>query len=264
MNSNDIPTFGEIVEVDEFAPWTGIIKKRNEDMTLYQGTPSDSVDLTPQTIPEIQQKTLEEYKKQQSGKGIEDILDNARKLIKMADEIQDIAFGSVGTDISNTLSEYANKNPMWRPGFAGEKHIILPTDYGLTRANYAGPGTNLNTRLRRGDVGVDGPLGIDNAAKKHDIAYAKANSYDDIKKADEQFIIDVEKSTQKPAVKKAVISAIKVKNLGEKVGIIKKDKYIDKKGSGISRIAKGAYNPLSKEKKLTPAEMLLKKYRKKN
>ncbi|MCP4343943.1 MAG: hypothetical protein GY795_00260, partial [Desulfobacterales bacterium] len=95
----------------------------------------------------------------------------------IAKTIDKVLFGNIGTNVSNTLGEHYNKNPLWRPGFAGERHAILPTEDGWTRANFAGPGTHLTKRLTRGDQSVDGPQGIDAAAKKHDIKYANASSF---------------------------------------------------------------------------------------
>jgi len=48
-----------------------------------------------------------------------------------------------------------------------------------------GPGTKLDTRLRRGDPGINR---LDKIAKRHDIAYAKAKSLQDKWKADERMI----------------------------------------------------------------------------
>ncbi len=174
----------------------------------------------------------EKIPEQQSGTGIDpqSILKLGAQLMSYLpqayEKLDNLAFGELGTSISNTLSEKYNKNPEYKPGFAGEKHIILPTSYGLTRTNYAGPGTNLKTRLNRGDKGVDGPYGIDQAAQKHDILYSQANDYDDIREADEIFLNDVKNSSQTPLVKKTVSTAIKLKNIGEDFGFLSKDRYL--------------------------------------
>lgn len=234
MFQNDIPKFGEVYSYDNVTPWIARKPKQNQVMVV------------------------------QSGNGLEDVktaLDFGADLLKAAEGLSDLTFGPVGTNISNTLSEVVNKNEEWKPGFAGEKHLILPTDKGLTRANFAGPGTHLEKRLARGDKGVDGPNGIDNAAKKHDIAYANAKSYKDIRMADKTFMNDVKNSTQSKAVKAAVIGAMKAKNFAEDIGVLGKDKYLTEaqkaefSGNGLNIV-----EPVKQKKKLTPAELLLKKY----
>ena len=50
---------------------------------------------------------------------------------------------------------------------------------------YAGPGTHLEKRLKRGDRGVNR---LDEMAKIHDIDYSKANNLQDKWKADDKMI----------------------------------------------------------------------------
>lgn len=140
-------------------------------------------------------------------------------VLEAAKAIDELAFGGVGTSVSNTLSLAFNKNPDWRPGFSGERHIVLPTDHGLTRANFAGPGTRLGARVLRGDVGVDGPRGIDAAAKLHDIDYTRATTRQDIAEADRKFLRRVDESTQGPKTKAIVRTAIRAKTLVEDIGL---------------------------------------------
>lgn len=170
---------------------------------------------------------------------------------KIAGAANELAFGSIGTAVSNTLGEYYNKNPEWKAGYAGEKHMILPTSYGLTRANYAGPGTHLEKRLARGDKGVDGPFGIDSAAKLHDIRYAVATTPEDIRMADNELIRNVERSTQGPKTKKFVINAMKAKKFAEDKGILAKDYYLENKQKGFGS-----------DNKQYPAQLLKKRLKK--
>ena len=128
-----------------------------------------------------------------------------------------IATGRVGTKISNVLSEKFNKNPSWRPGFPGEAHLVLPTKFGLTRANFCGPSTQLRKRLARGDKGVSE---IDSACRVHDMLYSLAKSEGDIRAADDRLIADIKKAkTAGPKQKAVLIAGIKAKTLGEDVGI---------------------------------------------
>lgn len=130
-----------------------------------------------------------------------------------------LLFGDVGTAASNVFQKAFNKNPYARPGFSGEKHIILPTQHGLTRANFAGPGTKLPQRLARRDKPVDGPRGIDAASRTHDIAYSRAKTVADIRHADNRMITDVRRSTAGRKTKAVVVAALRAKKLGEDVGV---------------------------------------------
>lgn len=164
---------------------------------------------------------------EQSGDGILNVVNSVLQLLP---KLSNLAFGTVGTTISNTLSEKFNRNPEWRPGFAGEKHIVLPTSKGLTRSNFAGPGTNLRVRIPRGDKGVDGPRGIDIAAKKHDLLYAKSKTPADIRRADNIFIRDIRNSTQGRITKSIVINAMRLKKLSENFGILKPSDFTNLPG----------------------------------
>lgn len=128
-------------------------------------------------------------------------------------------FGPVGAKVSNFLTKKFGKNPMARPIFPGEKHVVLPTKHGLTRANFAGPGTKVKKRVARGDKGVDGPRGVDAAAKRHDLAYVAARTAADVRRADNRMIRDVKRSTAGPKTKAIVVGAMKGKVLGENLGI---------------------------------------------
>ncbi len=111
------------------------------------------------------------------------------------------------------------KNPNARSGFPGEKHLRLPTSSGpgLTKANFCGPGTNLEKRLARGDQGISQ---IDNSCKKHDIAYSKARSKTDIRKADNDLIRNINKATDAGRIQKSILkTGLRLKKLGENIGV---------------------------------------------
>ncbi len=138
----------------------------------------------------------------------------AKKTGKLVNEL---AFGKVGTTISNKLSEKFNKNPAWRPGFPGEAHVVLNTPFGLTRANFCGPGTDIIKRVNRGDRGVNQ---IDNACEKHDLLYHFAKTPEDLRRADNEMIREVDNVTDAGAVQKALAKGvIQAKKLGEDVGV---------------------------------------------
>lgn len=159
---------------------------------------------------------------EQSGKGAFAVISAVLSALPL---VSKLAFGDVGTITSNVLSEAFNQNPEWRSGFSGEQHLVLPTSKGLTRSNWAGPGTNIRDRLNRGDLGVDGPQGIDIASKKHDLLYTISKTKDDIRLADNIFIKDVEESTAGPKTKAIVKNAMRAKIFAEEIGLISQDTF---------------------------------------
>jgi hypothetical protein len=58
----------------------------------------------------------------------------------------------------------------------------------MTKAQYMGPGTNLDARLARGDEGI---TPADKASKRHDLRYALAHNIGDIRRADVQMLKEV-------------------------------------------------------------------------
>ena len=67
--------------------------------------------------------------------------------------------------------------------FPGENHGVLRMPNGENyNAQYMGPGTNVATRVRRGDPGR---TNVDRASKAHDIRYSLATSNRDIDIADD-------------------------------------------------------------------------------
>ena len=145
--------------------------------------------------------------------------------------LDDIYGSKKATQIKNYLGQ-SSKNPNRRPGFVGERHIILPSKYGWTMANYCGPKTNLSQRIARGDPGVDGPNGIDAQCKIHDIEYRNAKTVEDVREADKKLIRNVKKSSGNPVAKKAVIAAFKAKQLGEDLGVLNKASFSHLAGQG--------------------------------
>ena len=154
-----------------------------------------------------------------SGEGILDTIGSVTKGLQGLRLASDVLFGPIGSTVSNVLSEVFNKNPEARPISPGEKHIVLPTKHGLTRANFAGPGTQVKKRIKRGDRGVDGPRGIDAAARTHDLAYVNARTPADIRRADNRMIREVEQSTAGKRTKQVVKAALRAKTLGEDLGV---------------------------------------------
>jgi len=89
--------------------------------------------------------------------------------------------------ISNKV--LSNKHNIALPG---EKHqIIYLSDGTYNPARYSGPGTNLSTRIKRGDQ----PLSyVDKTAQAHDLKYALANNNQDIRAADIRMVQSLNKA----------------------------------------------------------------------
>ena len=138
------------------------------------------------------------------------------------------AYGSdQATMVKNLASKVLDKNPNARPSHAGERHIILPTKYGLSMANYCGPHTAVNQRLMEGDPGVDGITGIDSACMRHDIRYRDARNVKDIRSADVDFIKEVKDSTGNPMAKRMISGIMKGKTKVEDLGLIDPTSFTD-------------------------------------
>lgn len=88
----------------------------------------------------------------------------------------------------------ANSHPEnKRPGFPGEKHAFIWTTKGFVRANYEGPGTHTETRIKRGDK----PISYSDAVSQaHDIRYSFATSNADIRAADKKMIDSMTKGQE--------------------------------------------------------------------
>lgn len=175
--------------------------------------PHDLITVITDSFVEVEQREA----KKQAGGGL---VETGLAVIKAAQVADDVIFGPVGAAVNNTLSHAFNQNPEWKPISAGERHMVLPTKHGLTRANFAGPGTNLRTRLPRGDIGVDGPTGIDAAARQHDIDYTRSRNAGDVRAADDLFLQRVSDSSQGPKTKALVRSMIQAKEFGEDSGLL--------------------------------------------
>ena len=112
------------------------------------------------------------------------------------------------------------------PGFKGEKHAI-GVDWGIfgTRYSFAGPGTQINKRLARGDQGVRLSGGefskIDKAARVHDIEYQKIEDKfkrtkgdfndSEVRRSDEKFLRGVLAADKEPNLRKVVVALFKAK-----------------------------------------------------
>ena len=253
------PTSEYNVFTDILVPQKVGIQKFEQEPIVQTAKPNQlAID---KAVKEIDASEVESIESVQSGEGVFDIATSvlkgampaalAWKAATTAGKLAGkLVTGKVGTKISNVLSTKFNKNPNWRPGFPGEAHLVLPTPWSLTRANYAGPGTNLGARLARGDLGVDGPKGIDIASKTHDMLYNAARTKEDIRKADNRLISDIRKSSAGPVTRALAVKMLQAKKFGENVGVFGAETFTKLPG------LKG------KGRRMLPAEMLKKKLRK--
>lgn len=195
----------------------------------------------------------------QDGSGISGAIQGALKVIKLGQEAYKYYGSEDATRYKNLYGKYINKNPKWRPSYAGERHLIDP--YSGTMHNYSGPGTQTAKRLARGDLPVDGPYGLDAQSMKHDIAYMNAQNFGTIRQADKKFIRDVKKSTAGKISKAIAITAISGKMKAEDLGLVKKKAMVsldnqiqnnptDLKGSGdpMKNLRKKTYKKAKKSK----------------
>lgn len=128
-----------------------------------------------------------EQKDNMSGDGI---FDKIKSLMSMGDsaktavqKLGGIWTGDIGTSLRNMVPS-SDSNA--RPQFPGEMHAILKLPNGkYGTANFAGPGTHLEARLRRGDPPR---TPVDGVALIHDSQYALAKSQKDVAKADRRMI----------------------------------------------------------------------------
>lgn len=122
-------------------------------------------------------------------------------------------------NIRNAWGKTMNNNPNWRPGYAGERHMI-DTSTGVTY-NYLGPHTRLQSRLEREDPPLDGPQGLDAVARVHDIEYNQARNSQEIRDADIKFVSAMDAAKGDSKAKFLAKNAIKAKMKLEDMGIAK-------------------------------------------
>ena len=78
-------------------------------------------------------------------------------------------------------------------------------EFHIPSYRYAGPGTHLQKRLKRGDKGSNH---LDEIAKKHDIPYSKAKNLQDEWKADDKMIQAITKLPGKKTMTEHIVKKI--------------------------------------------------------
>ena len=189
------------------------------------------------------------------GSSLLEKVDAFKKLASVAGSV----YGSeIVNGWKNSYMENYVKNPNYRPGYPDERHLWLPTEYGMTKGNYIGPHTALEKRLARGDPGIND---IDKAAKQHDIAYRDARTKSDIRTADEKMIKAVRKAKDSgPKTKKLVEKGLNLKILSEKVGLMEPTDFtnLTLSGEGKKSLSEQRNKGLTEKKKKEKKE---KKYK---
>jgi len=158
------------------------------------------------------------------GETINKFMDYGKRGVDVGKKVVRFYDSEMGTTLRNKFL------PQENTGFTGEHHVPLKTNSGWMLASYCGPNTEVVKRVKRGDNGVSLS---DKVCKKHDIDYTLATNYEDIKKADDRMINSLKKIKGESQVNlKVLMNAIKAKRLGEKTGLINKNRY-----STLSRLS---------------------------
>jgi hypothetical protein len=151
-----------------------------------------------------------------SGGGLITSMINADKIKNLIQKGYDAYGSETATKIKNIyVDSFMNPNPLSRSGFAGERHLLMNDG---SQANFAGPGTHLMTRIRRGDQPIDI---LDAQAKQHDIDYKKARNVSDVDKADKRLIKSMEEIKGRNPMKTVIKVGMKAKQLAHKIGLPK-------------------------------------------
>ena len=159
------------------------------------------------------------------------------------------AFTGLVKKINNTIDKTIPPVEGDIPLESGEFHAkkIVRKDGKIKRQNYnwAGPGTQVEKRLARGDPPIDG---IDAAARQHDIDYTlnfqrkmkegKKVSKAEVQKADADFVARTQKSKKdNPIFATAIKPLFATKRVAENTGVLSHTSFFDPNttGSGMKK-----------------------------
>lgn len=188
-------------------------------------------------IKEIQAKLEPESKApatKQAGKGF--IKNRFTNLVK-----------SVNNKIDKNLEAVPGNIPLENGEFHAKKIVLQNGKVKYQNYNYAGPGTNVATRLSRGDRPIDG---IDAAARQHDIDYT--NNFQErmkkgqkvtkkeVQEADKRFVEATKMSKRDNIAFASIIPPLfQAKKAAEDTGVLSHTSFFDpnKTGSGINTIS---------------------------
>lgn len=169
----------------------------------------------------------------------------------------------IAAKVSNAFP--SNKDGLARNVESGEHHQLLKLPKGgWGRANYSGPGTNLQRRLK--PPHAQPRSHVDRIAMKHDVDYLTAKTEKDIRQADQRMVRNLDRSRDSkynviPA-RLGIASKIKL----EDAGLMKKDKFISDTPPDPTTLKRGkrVQRALAQEGLgLTPSQLLLRSLKKK-
>ena len=173
-------------------------------------------------------KKMIAVEREQGGSGVSAVL---RRLLKTPAKsigkiINTVVAGKTSTALKNAIAKL-DKDPTRRTQHVGEKHIPLKIGKSVGWANYAGPSTRLNLRLRRGDP----PRTlVDKVAMTHDIRYSLSKNINDIRSADNKMIRklkDIKRLGQDSLFNTTIaLRGIQGKKLLEDVKLLRKDLFL--------------------------------------
>jgi hypothetical protein len=185
-------------------------------------------------------------------------VEKGKSLKKLGEKASDIYTGEIGTALRNLVPS-SDENA--RSGFAGEKHAILKLPNGkFGVANYMGPGTHLEARLRRGDP----PRTMsDKVAQAHDSRYALARSQSDVAAADRAMIKKLKEMQRKRQGNAMNIQMglrpIQAKLRAEQLGLVKSGSiasFGDSLGTSGQSLVEGKLSQLEQEGFGLPGDVL--------
>lgn len=180
----------------------------------------------------------------QKGKGLSDIFS---ALKNAAQKVSNAYASPQANKLKNTWGKMVNKNPNWRSGYAGEKHLMTPSG---TTYNFAGPSTRLKERLLRGDKGINQ---LDSCAKQHDISYSRSRNMKDVRISDKRFIDCLDSRVANSVTKRVVKGLMHAKMAGEDTGLFQANTFTD------MPFTQGKGYAIKRKKKKDPSRKLKRK-----
>jgi hypothetical protein len=165
----------------------------------------------------------------QEGQGLSDWWDTIKeygaKAKELASKAGDIYSSELATTIKNALPS-SDEND--RPQFAGEKHVVLKLPNGkIGFANWAGPGTRVLARVKRGDPPR---TYVDKIAKTHDIDYSlSGGDPKKVREADDRMLksLEIAKKDKKDSDFNinGGLMLMKAKTMAEDLNLLKKGSF---------------------------------------
>ena len=132
---------------------------------------------------------------------------------KVGDYVSSEDFNNVRNGVNGVLGLAGLKNPNSATLYPNEKHaVVLSGEYKGSNYNFLGTGTRIRERLMRGDKPIND---VDEVAMKQCIAYTKARTGADIRRADEAAVRGWERCSDDPTSAAIAIRTIKLKMAGE-------------------------------------------------